>query len=144
MLHLLKMFMLAAKEMSHHKFYTYTMELWLCLAICITALPINQTSASHHYQAIIYHFFCNNVNFSSRDSCAIWTMVTGILPGTICLNIWQIRPHMHPGGKPLCSPHQHCKYTLLNDHIQQHFSLPQLIPHTSYNLSIYHRWKKYA
>lgn len=120
--------MLVTKEMSHHKFTTYTMELWLCPAICNTPLP-----------TIIYRLFCNNLSFSSRDSYATWMMVTGILSGTMCLNIWQIRPHVHSEGKPLCSPHQHCKYTLLNNHIQQHFSVLKCIPPTSYDLGIYQR-----
>lgn len=80
----------------------------------------------HTTTRVIYSLFCNNLNFSSRAAYAIWTMVPGILSGTVCLNIWQVRPCVHPGGKPLCSPHQHCKYTLPNNHIQQHFRLPLL------------------
>lgn len=90
----------------------------------------------------IYRLFCNSLNFSSRASYAIWTVVPGILSGTMYLNIWQIRPCVHPGGKPLCSPHQHSNtlYPIIisssiSDSLSYSFNKPKLIPHASYKQS---------
>lgn len=58
----------------------------------------------------ICHLFCTTLNLGSTAFYGLWTTIPWNSVWHYVLQ-WPIR---HPGGKPLCRAHQHCKYTSPN------------------------------